>query len=701
MIGKPWLRWSLIGLFILWLFFSIASYFVVYKPITPELSAALAEQPSLTFSTSALERILLDLLAALWIPFLALGLGLPIWRWLALEKQEGKGTKEHGSESIPTASLPDNSSTALLLSWGLGFGALGLIVLGLGLMGWLETAVLLPLVILLTAITAWPTLNSLRQFANSQIRLLANLPLAILFLLLTLGLALTLALLPPTDWDGLFYHLKGPQLYLSAGAIRPGIDLSHLNFPALFEMLYTLAMALRGDVSAQLLHLFFSLLLAGLVAIMARQLFGVRNGGITAVLFLFATPMILLLGTWAYNDLPLAFYSVGALYTFIRWQNGANNRWLTLSGLYAGFAMSMKYTSFITPLFISSLLLWQYRRNVRQGWRPLLAFALPAALVAAPWYLKNWVFTGNPVYPFVFGGRFWDGFRAAAYSETGSGIGFDLAAILRLPYDLTLGLRDASQDGPTGPFYLGFLPLLLFFGLRRRKLTPPPFYTLTLYALAAYLFWMVGVTNSAGLWQSRLLLPAFVALCPVLAWLLQVTERWDHPQFSTRRFLNLAIAFVLALVLLGQFSHWLTINPLPYLAGSESREAYLLRRLGPHYAAMQAINKLPEDAVVTFLWEPRSYYCQRECRPDTILDKFGHLVYLHGDAAGIAQAWHEEGVTHVLLFRLGLDFVLQDGGGTAVPQPEPPALSELQASHLDLVGVVGNNYYQLFALRDQ
>ncbi len=690
------LHWLLIALFILWLFFSIASYFVVYKPITPELSATLAAQPPLAFSVAALGRSLLDLLTALWIAFFALGLGLPIWRWLGVAEQRSKGAREQGSRSV--------TLVPLLFSWGLGFGALGLLVLGLGLIGWLQTAVLLPTAIALTLLTLWEIWRlGIRDWKLASLQSLISNKLIALFLLLTLGMALTLALLPPTDWDGLFYHLKGPQLYLAAGAIRPGIDLSHLHFPALFEMLYTLAMALRGDVSAQLLHFFFSLLLAGLVAVMARQLFGVRNGGITAVLFLFATPMILLLGTWAYNDLPLAFYSVGALYAFIRWQKGENARWLILSGLFAGLAMSMKYTSFITPLFIGLLLLWQHRRNLRQSWRPLLAFALPAALVAAPWYLKNWAFTGNPVYPFVFGGRFWDDFRAAAYSETGTGIGLDPAALLRLPYDLTLGLRDASQDGPTGPLYLGFLPLLLAFALRRRPQTPPAFRTITLYALVAYAFWMWGAITSSGLWQSRLLLPAFVALCPLLAWLLQATEQWDHPQFSTRRFLNLAIAFVLALVLLGQFSHWLTINPLPYLLGGESRDGYLLRRLGPHYAAMQSINELPENAVVTFLWEPRSYYCQRDCRPDTILDKFGHLVYLHGDAAGIAQAWRTEGVTHVLLWRLGLDFVLQDGGGgaTAVPQPDPPALTELQTNHLDLIGVVGNNYYQLFALGDQ
>ena len=80
------------------------------------------------------------------------------------------------------------------------------------------------------------------------------------------------------------------------------------------------------------------------------------------------------------------------------------------------------------------------------------------------------------------------------------------------------------------------------------------------------------------------------------------------------------------------------IDPLPYLAGLETREQYLTRRLGTHYGTMQQLNDvLPAEAVVVFLWEPRSYYCQLDCRPDSILDAFSHLVYQYGSAEAIAR----------------------------------------------------------------
>jgi hypothetical protein len=126
--------------------------------------------------------------------------------------------------------------------------------------------------------------------------------------------------------------------------------------------------------------------------------------------------------------------------------------------------------------------------------------------------------------------------------------------------------------------------------------------------------------------------------------------------------------------------------------GNNSRDEVLLRRLGVHYLAMTSINEqLPAAAVVTFLWEPRSYYCERDCRPDSILDKFSHLEYLYGDAIDIANAWREEGVTHVLLYQTGLDFVMAMGAEWIAPH-NISILRDLQAQELQPVANWGGVY---------
>jgi len=138
------------------------------------------------------------------------------------------------------------------------------------------------------------------------------------------------------------------------------------------------------DVAAQLIHILFLFGLGGMVYVFAREHFGLKDGW-TAVLFLYATPMVLSLSTWSYNDLGLAFFSAGSVYAFLKWQKEAENmgrgitrnnadyknknsassasfcvqsynlRWLAVSGVFAGLAMSMKYTSIVGPAALGLL----------------------------------------------------------------------------------------------------------------------------------------------------------------------------------------------------------------------------------------------------------------------------------------------------------------------------------------------------------
>ncbi len=696
--SSAWIKWSLICLFLGWVFSTIGIFYVVQKPFTLTTLQSLTqtESPSFTFSAVALGRTLLDLLAGLWLYLLSLGLGLWLYRWLALEK---------------TAKSNLATLEEIVFSSALGFGALGLLVFFLGLAGFIAPANLYAITILLTLLVTPQTLKTLRRTRLPSPPLLLK-----LYLPLTIGLSLTIALLPPTDWDGLFYHLTGPKLYLAAGRIIPGIDIPHLNFPFLFEMLFMLALAIRGAVTAKLLHFVFSLLLAGLVYLMAKQHLNLKNGW-WAVIFLFSMPMILVLAGWAYNDLALAFYQVAALYALLRYRGAGElsdtkgqTHWLILSGLFCGLAMSLKYTSFVAPLTLVGLLLWwQWRERTPlvQVLKSIIVFSVPVLLIAGLWYLKNWFFTGNPIYPFVFAGRFWDDFRSAAYAGAGSGIGFDPLTLLTLPYQLTLGLQDANYiDGRTGPLFLAFSPLIVVYGLFKYRRPPTAVNALLIFGLMQYLFWLVGVIWSRGLWQSRLLLPAFVALCPVLAWILHDLRHLNHPKFSLQHFLNLLIGFILVLGLVDQLMNgqhqtgWLFYRPWTYLIGPETKEAYLTRRLGAYYAAMAEINtQFPADAVVAFLWEPRSYYCQVDCRPDSILDEYGHLQYLHGqDAEAIAQAWHQKGITHLLVHRQGYNFLRTEDNVSPELRPNPEVLNQLEAEHLDLIfDIVGA--YQGYKLK--
>jgi len=162
------------------------------------------------------------------------------------------------------------------------------------------------------------------------------------------------------------------------------------------------------------------------------------------------------------------------------------------------------------------------------------------------------------------------------------------------------------------------------------------------------------------------------------------------------RFINLAVALTLALTIVDMGLLTLKIDPLPYLSGLESRDRYLTRRLGAYYATMQQLDEdLPSEAVVAFLWEPRSYFCRIDCRPDSILDEFPHLVDQYGRAEAIARAWREAGVTHVLVHRTGLNFMFNE----SPEKIDQAILSELEANHLRAVFDVAGAY-QVYALEE-
>jgi hypothetical protein len=372
--------------------------------------------------------------------------------------------------------------------------------------------------------------------------------------------------------------------------------------------------------------------------------------------------MILLLAPSTYNDLALTFAILVSLYAYAQWHEERNLRWLILSGIFSGLALSLKYTSFLAPTVIGLLLIWQNWRQPRQLFRLLFAFAGPAAAVGIVWYLKNWWFMGNPVYPFVWNGRYWDDFRNLAHQDPGSGIGFNIKALLSLPYTLTLGIQDASGDAPIGPLFLALLPLLMLYTFSRLgRRAPFTYWVLLIFVIAHYTFWVMGVIASAPLFQGRLMLPALAALCPVLAWILDDLKRFNHPQFSLQRFINLVLAMVLLFGLATQLGQWLNQNPLTYIMGSQARSEYLTQQLGYLYLASKEMTEsMPPDSVVQFLWEPRTYYCELDCRGDHILDKYSHLEHQQSSAEHIAQALADEGVTHLFVHNSGLEFLQRE-----------------------------------------
>ena len=539
----------------------------------------------------------------------------------------------------------------LVLQVGFGLGIIALALLALGMVGANSQLLLWLLVLLPLPVSLYRLYKDSRDVRRPSTRAL------VIFVALVLLLILIRALSPPTAWDSLVYHLTGPKLYQEAGRIHHDIDLAYLGFPKAGSMVYLLGLHLAGPSLGQLLHLTFFGMTLVLTPGLVRQ--AAPGRGWMAIVILVAVPSAALLAGWAYVEWIAAFGAL-ASYTLIRASEPEKvDRALILAAFFAALAMNSKYTT-VWLVFGLSLVVFLHGRSFRR-WA---AFLLSAGVFVVPFLLSNLLLTGNPVYPFVFEGVFWDSHRAFWFSRMGTGL--SPAELVAAPWDASIwGLEGGYYEGhatygaTVGPLLLALIPLVILRLLLDRSARQGSVRDLLVIAAASYVGWIAQLSFSILLVQSRLLFPAlpfFAALAVVGFDTVGQIGRWGA---SVRFVLGGLVGFVLALTATGMVFETIQIDYMSVIVGAETEQAYLERRLGYHYRAMQEINRLDEGSTVRFLWEPRSYYCSEavNCEPDALLDRWWHDRQHYSSVDEIRRRWAEDGVTHVLAFRAGAEAV--------------------------------------------
>lgn len=604
--------------FLLWLGLIFAMFFVVQKP------AALAVSRGIAYTISSV-------LFAVMLILIGVGLGYLILKRSVLDMPEG---------------------TRLILAAGLGMGLLGVLGFGLVVVGWHArwqfTLVLIIMAILLVWRGIW---RHVYDDAHAYFYSLNSSSKSFGWVIMPAGVAFLftflLALAPPFEaFDGLFYHLVVPSLWLRDGVQI--VNMPHYWYPALMEGMFVWALCFGLDSTPQLIHFFFGLFSALFLLEWTRELFGVRAGW-WSIAILLSMPSLPWLAAWAYTDLGLVFYTLAVLFSLLRWKDSVNTRWLFLAGMFAGFAVGIKYTSFTLPLFALFFLLFHSRKLFTN----LAIFSTATLLTGFPWYLRNWFWMGNPFYPFVFGGPFWDSFRATWYSGAGSGIGWDIPQILALPFVVTLGYRDVNFfDGRIGPLYLVLFPFVLIVVWRAWRMREPNAYvmfTLLAFSLTSVAVWTLGVVNTSHLMQSRLLWAGLMPIIPLMSAGVLHLESFDGPNLKLG-FIFSVLTIVLISVFLLDFSLLVMYrNPFMVSVGSESRSSYMAR-IQPSYAdAIRLVNQTPTDAFIYSLYEPRTFGMERHVQADAINDNLAHDFYLYATNAQVVTAWKKLGYTHVLV----------------------------------------------------
>jgi 4-amino-4-deoxy-L-arabinose transferase-like glycosyltransferase len=228
----------------------------------------------------------------------------------------------------------------------------------------------------------------------------------ILLLFTLITATIILGSVPPVDRDGLTHHLYIPKLWLQHGGIYeiPKIPFSY--YPMNLDLLYTIPLYFGNDIIPKYIHYFFALLTALLLYWHLKKRLG-RNYGILGALFFLSVPIIVKLSITVYVDLGVVFFTTAALMSLLHWaENNFSVRFLVLAGSCCGLAAGTKYNGLIAIAVFTLLVPIIYQQNApkekqsnSKALRSGLIFAFVTLATFSPWLMKNYMLTGNPIYP--------------------------------------------------------------------------------------------------------------------------------------------------------------------------------------------------------------------------------------------------------------------------------------------------------------
>ncbi|MGH9868783.1 MAG: ArnT family glycosyltransferase [Candidatus Polarisedimenticolia bacterium] len=455
--------------------------------------------------------------------------------------------------------------------------------------------------------------------------------LALLALLaLAAVLTFTAAVAPPEFYDALVYHLAIPDHYIQHHGMVPIEGNFYAHYPANMGMLYAMGLLLRDAAFAQSLHW-----LCGVLSVFTLYAIGVRHAARTEALLacvLFGLiPGVMLVSTAAISDLTITLFGTVCFAAVLEWWESGDRRWLVPAGIAAGLAMGTKYTAALVVCLpcAAALAACRGRSWAARGAAVVLVGAVALALLS-PWLVRNAIFTGNPVAPYLSSSTDTPDVLDEMHRYLpDAGMAGLARHVMTAPWNTSM--RSLGYAGQLGPVFLILLPALPFLGRLPRVAAPA-----ALMAGIGFVAW------AAVMPVTRYVMPVLplVALLAALA-----ARRVPRP---------LAAVAVGWPVLYGLYLYCfliLTIGAWRPVTGAETAQDYLSRRV-TYYPAAAFMDTLPSDVRVLFVGEGCGFYVPRPFRASTPLDPpllDGYAARAPQGEAALLSLLRHEGFTHLLV----------------------------------------------------
>ncbi len=225
-----------------------------------------------------------------------------------------------------------------------------------------------------------------------------GLAIAIFFLIV-----LPITLHPPIAWDSIEYHLPIVKMLVDTHYLAYNQYLREDFLPQGAELIYAvLYLYTRSGIAVQVFNAYLFIVLMLAVSTTAKRLLG-KTGEVIALSLMAGLPLALLMASIAYTDMYLALICFVALMASLIWLQEDRKSSLVIAALLFGGSISIKETAGIYWAATILVSLVSIKDLLRKGGyrKTFIAHVTIVLAVAAPWFIRNWIITGNPVYPFA------------------------------------------------------------------------------------------------------------------------------------------------------------------------------------------------------------------------------------------------------------------------------------------------------------
>jgi hypothetical protein len=521
-----------------------------------------------------------------------------------------------------------------------------------------------------------------------------------------------LAFTPPVARDVLIHHLAIPKLWIIHGGFYETQWAEYSYYPMNLSLLYLIPLYLGNDIIPNFIHLTFAIGTAALLYGYFNKKYG-QLAGLWAALIFISLPAILRTATTAYVDAGLVFFTTLSILACVYWRDGGykSSGWLLISAVAMGLALGTKYSALPAWFFLTLAVVFIYSNDTGRQWKALqygLVFFLVSLSVFSPWLIKNFILTGNPLYPLyqsVFSApaaSLPTTYAEVAAENSGGGIfkmryllyGDSFWETLLIPLRFFLQGQDHTAryfDGVLNPVLIFLVP----FAFMNMKMKTDKIFFL---AFAVFFILLAFFMDKHRI---RYILPAvpFVIMLTVMGF--NNIFNWILDQKKTLQMLGLA-AFVVVLIGTIGFNavyaknYFMNVAPVNFILNKESRDQFISRHVGS-YPAVQYINRhTPENSKIRLIFlAGRGYYLNRSYEDNASfgMDIIRQLVSHAHDKKEFQMYLKSLNCTHFLMRYDLFQKFLRDSFS-------PEELNRLSARLSETVVVIyRDNYHALFQLR--